>query len=151
MVGEWIGDNEWAAWLVAALALGAIEMATLDLIFLMLGAGAMAGAITAAAGAPVLAQVVVAAVVAVAMLAVVRPIALRHLRTPQQLRTGVDALIGRQAVTLERVDAHDGRIKLAGEVWSARSFDATQVIEPGRTVDVLRIEGAIAIVYELEG
>jgi len=84
------------------------------------------------------------------MLAVVRPIALRHLKTPHELRTGVDALIGREAITLERVDIHGGRVKLAGEVWSARTMDGSLVIEPGRTVDVLRIDGAVAVVFELE-
>ena len=48
------------------------------------------------------------------------------------------------------VDVHGGRVKLAGEVWSARTMDGSLVIEPGRTVDVLRIEGAVAVVFEIE-
>ena len=149
-VGDWLADNEWVVWLLGALVLGGIELATLDLVFLMLAAGALAGSVTAAVGAPFLVQVLVASVVAIAMLAVVRPIALRHLKTPHELRTGVDALVGREAITLERVDFHSGRVKLAGEVWSARTMDGSLVIEPGRTVDVLRIDGAVAVVFELE-
>ncbi|MFB7346153.1 NfeD family protein, partial [Streptomyces hydrogenans] len=45
-----------------------------------------------------------------------------------------------------RVDAEGGRIKLAGEIWSARSLDATRVFEPGDEVDVVEIEGATAVV-----
>ncbi|NEB68370.1 NfeD family protein, partial [Streptomyces fulvissimus] len=60
--------------------------------------------------------------------------------------TGVDALKGRQAVVVERVDGSGGRIKLAGEIWSARSLDADQSYEPGREVDVVEIEGATAVV-----
>ncbi|CAM5686569.1 Membrane protein implicated in regulation of membrane protease activity OS=Streptomyces griseomycini OX=66895 GN=FHS37_000006 PE=4 SV=1 [Streptomyces griseomycini] len=58
----------------------------------------------------------------------------------------MDALKGRQAVVLERVDGSGGRIKLAGEVWSARALDAGRTYEAGQEVDVVDIEGATAIV-----
>lgn len=147
---SWLGDHPEVGWLVFALVLGGIEITTLDLTFAMLAVGALAGALAGGLGAPFLLQVIFAAVVAVAMLAVARPVALRHLRTPVASRTGVAALVGKQALVLEQVDAHTGRIKLAGEVWSARSFDPHHVIEPGRTVDVVQIDGATAIVYESE-
>ena len=136
----------WVWWLVAAVALVAVEVVTLDLIFVMLAAGAAAGAVTAVAGAPVAVQAAVALVVALAMLGAVRPVALRHLRQPIETRTGVAALVGAKALVLERVDAHSGRVKLAGEVWSARAYDGESVFEPGQTVDVASIEGATALV-----
>jgi membrane protein implicated in regulation of membrane protease activity len=55
-------------------------------------------------------------------------------------------LKGKQAVVLERVDGAGGRIKLAGEVWSARSLDTDRAYEVGQEVDVVDIEGATAIV-----
>lgn len=58
----------------------------------------------------------------------------------------MDALKGRQAVVLERVDSSGGRIKLAGEVWSARSLDTGRAYDVGQEVDVVEIEGATAIV-----
>jgi membrane protein implicated in regulation of membrane protease activity len=147
---DWLSDNAWVGWIVAALALGAVEITTLDLIFLMLAVGALAGAGTAAITGVFLIQVLVAAAAAIAMLAVVRPVALRHLRTPSETRTGVAALVGREAVVVQRVDAHGGQIKLAGEIWTARSFDPHIAIEPGRHVDVVQIDGATAVVYESE-
>jgi membrane protein implicated in regulation of membrane protease activity len=98
----------------------------------------------------VILQVVVALVLALAMLGVVRPVALRHLRTPTATRTGVAALVGSGAVAIERVDAHGGLIKLKGEVWSARTYDPSKVIEPGESVEVVQIDGATAVVYESE-
>lgn len=136
----------WVWWLVAAVALVAVEVVTLDLIFVMLAAGAAAGAVSAVAGAPVAVQAAVALVVALAMLGAVRPVALRHLRQPIETRTGVAALVGAKALVLERVDAHSGRVKLAGEVWSARAYDGESVFEPGQMVDVASIEGATALV-----
>ena len=38
------------------------------------------------------------------------------------------------------------RIKLAGEIWSARAYDGQSVFEPGTRVQVLQIEGATALV-----
>jgi len=145
-----MGDYDWAAWLALAVVLGIVEVTTLDLTFLMLAAGALAGSGVAAAGGPLALQVIVALVAAVAMLAVVRPIALRHLRTPTATRTGVAALVGAEAVALERVDSRSGFIKLKGEVWSARTYDPSHVIEAGRNVEVVQIDGATAVVYESE-
>ncbi len=86
------------------------------------------------------------------MLAVVRPIALRHLRTPLAIRTGTAALVGERGLVLERVDGESGgRIKLKGEVWSARSFDpAPARSRPVATSTSCEIDGATAVVYESE-
>jgi len=140
------GVAAWVWWVVAAVVLGIVEVTTLDLIFLMLAAGALAGAATALATDSVALQAVVALVVAVAMLGLVRPVALRHLRTPIETRTGIAALVGAKALVVERVDGHGGRVKLAGEVWSARSYDGETVLEPGDSVDVVEIDGATALV-----
>lgn len=112
----------------------------------MFAVGAIAGAITAALGGGLVLQVVVFAVVSVALVAVVRPIAVRNRAQRPALASGVEALKGRQAVVLERVDGDGGRIKLAGEVWSARSLDTDQAYEPGQQVDVVEIDGATAVV-----
>ncbi len=53
-----------------------------------------------------------------------------------------------RAVVLERVDRDGGTIKLAGEVWSARSYDRESVHEAGARVEVLQIEGATALVSD---
>ncbi|MGA5171274.1 MULTISPECIES: NfeD family protein [Streptomyces] len=138
--------DAWVWWLIGAVGLGIPLVLTAMPEFGMLSVGATAGALTAALGFGVVAQVVVFAAVSVALIAVVRPIAARHRDGRPQHATNVDALRGRQAVVLERVDGGGGRIKLAGEVWSARSLDADQVFEPGRQVDVVEIDGATAVV-----
>src|ERR687897_311811 len=136
---DWIGENEWTLWAGLALILGIIETTTLDLVFLMLAVGATGGAVVAAIGLPFLGQALAAIAVSVAMLGVVRPIAKRHLHQPISERTGVAALVGRRAIVLERVDGTGGRVKLAGEVWSARSYDGS-VIDVGANVDVVEIQ-----------
>jgi membrane protein implicated in regulation of membrane protease activity len=144
------GGYDWVAWLGLAVVLGIIEVTSLYLVFAMLAVGALAGAATGLATDNALLQVLVALVVAVGMLFVVRPIALRHLRTPHAIRTGTDALVGERGVVLEVVDGEGGRVKLKGEVWSARSFDPGRSIEAGHHVEVVQIDGATAVVYESE-
>ena len=67
-------------------------------------------------------QVLAFIVVSVALLAVVRPIAKRHLEnsTPLQL-DGVDNLVGRTATVSRAVDVSGGRIRIGADEWSARS------------------------------
>jgi membrane protein implicated in regulation of membrane protease activity len=89
--------------------------------------------------------------VSVAGLAVVRPVALRHLRTPHAIRTGTAALVGERGLVIEPVSRDDGRVKVKGEVWSARTYDPhAAVIEAGRNVEIVQIDGATVVVYESE-
>jgi membrane protein implicated in regulation of membrane protease activity len=138
--------DAWVWWLVGAAALGIPLVVTAMPEFGMFAVGAVAAAVVAALGLGVVVQVLAFVIVSVALIAVVRPIAARHTRQSPRLATGIDALRGKQAVVLERVDGTGGRIKLAGEVWSARALDTDRAYEVGQEVDVVEIEGATAIV-----
>ncbi len=138
--------DAWVWWLIGAVGLGIPLVLTAMPEFGMFAVGAVAASAVAALGGGIVAQVLVFVLVSVALIAVVRPIAARHRAGQAGQASGIDALKGRQAVVLERVSADSGRIKLAGEVWSARSLDADQVFEPGTQVDVVDIDGATAVV-----
>lgn len=139
--------DAWLWWLIGAAVLGIGLVITAMPELGMLAVGAVAAAVVSGIfGGGAVAQVVVFAVVSTALIAVVRPIANRHRAGRPQLATGVDALKGKQAVVLERVDGSAGRIKLAGEVWSARALDADRAYEAGQEVDVVDIEGATAVI-----
>ncbi|MEV0181629.1 NfeD family protein [Streptomyces sp. NPDC050625] len=138
--------DAWVWWLVGAAALGIPLVITAMPEFGMFAVGAVAAAAAAGLGFDIVVQVLAFVVVSVALIAVVRPIAARHSAQRPQLATGVDALKGKQAVVLERVDGSGGRIKLAGEIWSARSLDTDLAYEVGEEVDVVEIDGATAIV-----
>ena len=49
---------------------------------------------------------------------------------------------------LERVDAGGGRVKIGGEEWTARPYDEDEVYEEGTRVEVMKIEGATALVSD---
>ena len=138
----------WVVWTIVAVALALGEIATLSLFLGPIAVAAVLAGVVGALGGGLALQLVAFIVGSLASLALLRPIAVRHLRMPARLRTGTAALVGTKAVVLERVDVHGGQVKIGGEVWSARAFDESQVIEAGSRVDVVKIEGATALVYE---
>ena len=140
----------WIIWLIVAAVLGTIEIATTTLAFGLLGLAALVAAGAGFAGGGGAIQFGAFILTSAVGLGVARPFALRHIRQPPMLRTGTAALVGRPAIVLEEVGPHTGRVRIGGEVWSARSYDETQVIPAGATVDVMHIEGATALVYPRE-
>jgi len=140
---------DWVIWAIVAVGLAIGEVLTPGMFFLgPVALAAVIAAVIAAFGAGLGIELTVFIVAAVASLAVLRPIARRHLHMPARLRTGTAALVGARALAVERIDQHGGRVKIGGEVWTARAFDETQVIEPGAQVEVVKIEGATALVYQ---
>jgi membrane protein implicated in regulation of membrane protease activity len=139
---------DWVLWVVLAAVLAIGEVLTLGFLLGLIAVAAILAGVVAALGAGLVVQLVVFIVAAIASLALIRPVAKRHLRTPAQLRTGTAALVGAKGVVTERVDDLSGQVKIGGEVWSARAFMEGEVIEPGKRVEVARIEGATALVYE---
>ncbi len=145
---EWLQDNAWVGWAALGVVLAVVELVSLDLVLLMLAVGAFAGAVVSLVpAAPLAAEVAVAIAVSAAMLSLVRPSIVKRLHAGPELTTGHAALVGKTGVVVEPVTEDAGRIRLAGEVWTARSFDPTTTIEAGSRVSVFAIEGATAVVY----
>ena len=139
----------WLVWVVVAALLALGELLTPGLFFLgPVALAAVASATAAALGGALWLQLVVFIAASAASLGVLRPLARAHLHMPAALRTGTAALEGAHAVVLARVDRAGGRVRIGGEEWSARAFMPDQVIEPGTQVEVMKIEGATALVYE---
>lgn len=141
-----LGVPAWALWTLAAAALAIGEAFTPGLFFLgPLAVAAAAAALVAAATGPTgaLFAFIVVSVLSIAML---RPLARRHIRLPAISRTGTAALVGKTALVLERVDGSGGRVKIGGEEWSARLFLDGEALRPGEQVEVAQIQGATALV-----
>ena len=139
--------RDWLLWLLFGVGLAVAELVSLDLVLIMLAAGAFAAACGAALGLPLLFQGLVFAIVSALALVLIRPVARAHLERGAPLATGIAALIGKDALVLEEVGDGSGLVKIAGEQWTARPFQDGQVIEPGATVEVITIQGATALVW----
>jgi len=142
--------SAWLVWTIVAAACAAAEALTLTLVLGFVSIAAVVALVVAVAGGAVPLQLGAFIAGSIALVGVARPVARSHLRTPDELKSGVDALIGRSALVLERVDAHHGKVKIGGEIWTARAYMEDQVLEPGTSVDVVKIQGATALVYGTE-
>jgi membrane protein implicated in regulation of membrane protease activity len=139
----------WLVWVVVAALLAVGELLTPGLFFLgPVALAAVAAALVSLLGAGSVISVLVFIGGAIASLALLRPIARRHVHMPQLMRTGTDALVGRKATVTRQVDAAGGRVRIGGDEWSARSYLDDAVYAEGATVDVVKIEGATALVAE---
>jgi len=133
-------------WLVVGLVLVAAELVSGEFVLLMLGGGALVAAGASLFVGPALSAVIFG-VASVLLLLGLRPALRRRLdRHVPHTPTRAEAVVGGTATVVARVDGHGGRIRIGDDEWSARSFDETQVIEPGERVTVVRIAGATALV-----
>jgi membrane protein implicated in regulation of membrane protease activity len=123
-------------------------VATLGFFLGAVALAALPAAAVAAVGAPLSVQLIVFILCSVASLAFIRPVARRHLHTPPSIRTGTAALVGARATVLDRVHQGGGRVKIGGEEWTARPSAEDEVYEAGARVQVLKIEGATALVSD---
>jgi membrane protein implicated in regulation of membrane protease activity len=140
--------DAWVLWLVAACILGAGELHTGGFFLAPFAIGAAAATVLSLAGVSTAVAAIVFLGASALVLLTLRPIATRHRRLPPAIRTGAAALVGRNAVVLERIANREGVgcVKIDGEVWTARSYDEDEVIDAGERVEVVEIRGATALV-----
>ncbi len=142
--------DPWLIWLIAAVIFAVGEIATLGFFLAPFAGGAAVAGLVSAVGAGEFASWASFIVVSMVLLLALRPLARSHRRMPARLRTGTAALVGRSAMVTQRIhnDEDTGCVKLEGESWTARAYDADEVIEPGKRVQVIEIRGATALVSE---
>ena len=137
-------------WLALMIVFLIAEGASVAMVSLWFGAGALASLIVALIGADVWLQIVVFFTVSIVLLAALRPIARKYF-TPKLTRTNVDSVIGATGTVTVAIDnvTGQGQIKLASMEWSARSTSGDP-ISAGTLIRVDRIEGVKAFVSPLQ-
>lgn len=144
----------WIAWLVLILVFATIEVFTLEMTFLMLALGSVAGLVSGLFGIPWYVQFVIAAIVAVALILTLRPPLLRRLRRGgDPALSNIDALIGADGQVLRTVTPIGGQVRLQnGDIWTARLSPITEQadVPVGEKILVTGIDGATAVVVPVE-
>lgn len=143
---------QWMAWLWLALLILFIyvEVSTVTMVSLWFAAGALAALLASLFQAELWLQVVLFVVVSGVMLAALRPVARKYF-TPKLTATNVDAIIGKEGIVCKKIDniTCEGRVKIAGMEWSARSTDGEEIAE-GARIRVDKIEGVKVFVSPVE-
>jgi membrane protein implicated in regulation of membrane protease activity len=132
-------------WLVVALVLVGVELATLAFIALYLAVGAVGAGIASLAGAELPLQVLVFAVVS---LVLTRKPLMRSLGKTPAVVSNAPTVLGKRAVVTVAVDAgpgQRGQVRVGTEYWSARSEDENPIAS-GTTVEVAGIDGVALVV-----
>jgi membrane protein implicated in regulation of membrane protease activity len=139
-------------WVALAVVLAIAEAFTLTLVLIMFSAGALAAAIAAALGMPVVGQAIVFTAVSGLSLVLLRPIIRKHMlpAIAGAETIGIKKLEGAPGTVLEQVTGDAGLVRVEGELWTARVYDATQVIEPGERIRVIEVRGTTALVWRDE-
>ena len=146
---DWLADHAWVGWLGFAVVLSVVELMSLDLVLLMFALGALGAAVVAGLGGPLWLAIAVFVGVSLVLLFMVRPPLVERLHAGPTVETGHANLVGREAIVLEPVDKANGRVRLANELWSARAA-GSETYDTGTEVNVVRIDGAIAVVTAKE-
>ena len=134
-------------WIGLALVLAFAELAAGDFGLLMLAGGAAAAAGVNAMGAPIWLQFITFLIVSGLLIGLVRPILHRRLRiTRTQLDSSSRELEGSEATVIEEVTPTGGMIRVAGDLWSARSTFEHEDFAPDTKVIITRIDSAHAYV-----
>lgn len=138
----------WQVWIVVGIALFIAEIFVPAFLMGSLGIAAWVAAIAAGFDASFTFQVTAFTVTMLVVFFLARPFFTKTLaRFDQPIKTGVQALIGREAMVIETINnaTNQGRVKIAGETWKAQAATGSSIPEGTRTV-VQRIEGVTAFV-----
>ncbi len=137
----------WWVWFASAVLLSVAEALGGEFVLLMLGGGALLTAGVAVFFPDTLwLQLIVFALTSVALVVTARPALLRKFHTPAAIRSGMDAVIGSEAMVISTVDSGGGQVKIGGEVWSAIGVEGHRPLPPGTPVTVVEVRGATAVV-----
>lgn len=141
--------EDWLVWFLAAIALLVGEMFTAGFWLACLAAGAaVAGLVALVPGLGAVSQGIAFTVASVLSMGGLRPKLMQYfqLGPGSELRTGVDALLGKSGIVTERIGPGlSGRVKVEGEDWRGAATDAA-VLEPGTQVMVIQVDGTTLVV-----
>ncbi len=133
--------SAWQLWLLAAVLAGALEIALPGFVMLWFSVGALAASLSAALGLGIDFQLALFTLVSVVLFGASRTLFKKaFMRTATQMKTGVEAMLGQEAVVTESlVEGHGGTVRINGELWTARSLAGP--VAQGERVIVERVEG----------
>ncbi|PKL12278.1 MAG: NfeD family protein [Spirochaetae bacterium HGW-Spirochaetae-8] len=138
----------WQIWIIVGIAFFILEIFTPGFLVASIGVGAFLASIASAFGWSLAIQIVALALGVVLSLILIRPLLYKRSKGVQPQPTGVEALIGKDALVLEdiRNAQNKGRVRIGNEDWKALSEEGID-IDRNVQVTVARITGATAYVY----
>lgn len=138
----------WIFWLILAGACFIIEMITIGFFIFWFGIGALLAMITSfIAPGNIFIQALVFTVSSVGLLILTKPLVEKFTKKDKKLETNAYSIIGKKGIVVQDINPTFGvgQIKVAGEVWSAKTNDGSK-IEKGSEIEIINIDGVKAVV-----
>lgn len=143
--------DAWHWWVIIALIFVVVEMFTTGFAVMCISFGCLFGAVASALEWAIEWQLLAFAVGTALAFITVRPLVYKFFyKKSPEVKTNVDALVGRRAIVTERIEGelHPGRVKIDGDDWKAITLDNVAV-EVGEAVEVTAINSVILTVKKL--
>ena len=137
-------------WLIAAIVLAVVEVATTSLVSIWFVFGALISMILAYFDLPFYAQIIAFILVSGIIMIFVRPFA-KKIAYQKTTPTNADRIVGCEGTVVEDIDdlANLGQVKVMGQIWSAKTSDGAKIAKD-TVVKIVGIEGVKVIVAKAE-
>ena len=139
----------WLLWLIVAGFFFILEIATAGFLVCWLGVGALLAMFLSFFVDNIILQVIVFAISSILLIVLTKPLVKKFI-DKKTIPTNIDSIIGKEGIVIETIDSVKGvgQVKLGGEVWSAKSFVDSAIIEKDTKVTVKEINGVKLVVEE---
>lgn len=136
-------------WMAATGVFLVLEFLSAAMTSIWFAVGSLAALVAASLRAPLWLQISLFCVVSAVCFALLYP-RLKHLLLRKRHATNADMTIGQTCLVTQVIDnvAASGTVSVGGKTWTARSVTG-EVIEEGRLVEAVRIEGVKLMVTPL--
>lgn len=138
----------WHIWLIIAGVCFIIEMITVGFLVFWFGIGALLTMIVSLIFPDnLILQATVFVISSTLLIFLTKPLVNKLQKSDKKVATNAYSVIGKKGVVTQDInEAHGvGQIKVAGEVWSAKTTDGS-TIEKGTQIEVIKIDGVKAVV-----
>lgn len=130
----------WGFWLIAAGIFFIIEIFTTGFLIFWLGLASVLAMITSFFTTNLIIQTTVFVIFSIIFMIFTRPLINKFTKNTKLIPTNIYSVIGKKGIVLENINNIDytGKVKVAGELWSAISSDN---LEKGTKIIVTEVDG----------
>lgn len=138
----------WHIWLIIAGVCFIIEMMTVGFLVFWFGLGALLTMIVSLIFPDnIILQASIFVISSTLLIFLTKPLVNKLSKSNKKISTNAFSIIGKKGIVTQDInETHGvGQIKIAGEVWSAKTADGS-IIEKGTQIEVIKIDGVKAVV-----
>lgn len=141
----------WSIWLIIAGACFIVEMITIGFFIFWFGIGALLAMITSFIFPDnIFLQALIFTISSIILLILTKPLVEKFTKKDKKIETNAYSIIGKKGIVVQDINPTFGvgQIKVAGEVWSAKTNDGS-IIEKGSEIEIINIDGVKAVVESI--